>query len=110
MSTATPRLHRDPLDAGQTARLWVRLTAGAVAVSSVLAVAWSLGAGGCGNQEVYIWECANPTTGMDLGSADNGEPDACPCGNVGGCCSNGPVNGKTSPQGNCPYSDAGDQP
>lgn len=82
-----------------------RFSAAALALSSLLAIAWSIGAGGCGGID-YIWECESPD-GADLGSANTAnDPNNCPCT----CCSTGPKNGKQYPQGvDCPGSgmDAG---
>jgi hypothetical protein len=75
----------------------------ALFVSSLLAIAWSMSAGGCGN--VYVWICASPQ-GVDLGTDNTGDGTYgdCPCT----CCLSGPVNGHPYPQGDCPFADAGD--
>jgi hypothetical protein len=84
------------------------LPALALALSSLLVFAWSIGAASCG-PGVWIWDCADPS-GTYLGTADSTTPNACPC--VAACCTDGPPNGKPYPQpgvafhGSC-SSDAG---
>jgi hypothetical protein len=82
----------------------VRFSAGALAVSLVLAAGWALSTASCGGT-IYVWECAAPD-GADLGAANTANDPTygdCPCK----CCTHGPVNGHPYPQGDCPFADAG---
>jgi hypothetical protein len=86
------------------------LPAVALALSSLLVIAWSIGAASCsGGPTISVFGCASPG-GQFLGTEDT-EGLTCPC--TAACCIDGPPNGKPYPQpgvgvqGSCSPADGG---